>query len=71
MKKIIYLSFIFVLAFALIPSSIYASDNEITIGACLHDQMHGFQMDMGNGIKKEAEKYDNVTLIFTDSELDP
>jgi len=71
MKKSIFFYIIVVFVFCIMLSSnISANEKGIKIGACLHDQAHGFQIDMGNGIKNESAKYENVELVFTDSELD-
>ena len=69
-KSIVLCMLILIVSVMMSATNIFASEKEIKIGACLHDQMHGFQIDMGNGIKNEANKYENVELVFTDSELD-
>jgi ribose transport system substrate-binding protein len=39
------------------------------IGVVLHDQQHGFQMQLGNGLKKQAKAHPEIELLFNDSEL--
>ncbi len=39
------------------------------IGVVLHDQQHGFQMQLGNGLKKQAGTHPELELLFNDSEL--
>lgn len=43
--------------------------SKYVIGVVLHDQQHGFQMQLGNGVKKQAKTYPEIELLFNDSEL--